>query len=52
MVQALSAGFDGGNYAKIIINDVIINVGKNSNGHYRGLHMVVINPKNGKIEIA
>ena len=49
VVQAKSAGYDGGNYAKIQINQNVITPDKNENCNYRGLHMVVLNPKDGKV---
>lgn len=30
----------------------MVKIKKNENGHYRGLHLVVINPHNGKVELA
>ena len=38
--------------AKIIINNVEIKVKMNKNGHFRGLHTVILDPKTGKIEIS
>lgn len=52
MIQAESAGFEAGNYAKIIINNFQIEMQRNENGHYRGLHMVIFNPYKGVVEIA
>ena len=51
-IQARSAGFESGNFGVITINDVPVMTAKNENGHYRGLHIVVINPTNGKVEAA
>ena len=50
VVQASSAGYDAGNYAKITINDIPLDIKPNDNGHFRGLHIVVINPHTGTIE--
>ena len=50
VIQARSSGFEGSNLAKITINNIPIRVERNENDHYRGLHIVVINPKNGKVE--
>ena len=47
VIQAESAGFKHGNKASIHINDLQVEFEKN-NGHYRGLHIAVINPENGK----
>ena len=43
VVQAHSAGFEGANFAKISVNNDVIDFGPNSNDHYRGLHIAVIN---------
>ena len=39
----------GGNEALITINHVPVECEVNENNHYRGMHMVIINPINGKI---
>ncbi len=52
IVQAISAGWEGGNFAKILINDKPILCLDNKNGHNRGLHIVVLNPKCYAIEWA
>ena len=52
MVTAASAGFEGGNYAKITVDGEVIDCGKNENGHDRGVHIVVINPLTGKVRNA
>ena len=44
-----SAGHMGGDFAKITLNDKVINTGKNENNSERGLHIVVINPLDGKV---
>ena len=49
VVQAISSGFDGKNDAKIMINDLPLILGKNENGNFRGLHIVTINPDDGKV---
>lgn len=38
--------------AKITVNGETVVVEQNENDHFRGLHIVIINPKNGKIELA
>lgn len=43
-IQATSAGYGAGNYAKISINDIPIEMDKNENDHFRGLHIVIIDP--------
>ena len=53
VIQASSAGHDAGNYAKITLNGFQVPVQKHSeNTEYRGLHIVVVNPKTGKIEVS
>lgn len=51
-VDVLSAGFNAGDIAEITVMDVLVIVEKNEHNHYRGLHIVVINPTNGKVETA
>lgn len=48
----MSAGFTNGNFAHITINDQKVTVDKNVSGHFRGLHIVIINKSNGKVKIA
>ena len=48
-IQVISAGYDAGNYAKISINNIPIIMQPNLNQHYRGLHVIVINPENARI---
>lgn len=52
VVQAISAGFSSGNFAKIVINDSQVFVDKNESGNYRGLHIVVVNPKDANVEVS
>ena len=52
VVKVTSAGFTGGNFAEILINNLYVRMEKNVNGHERGLHLVVLNPTNGNIELA
>ena len=52
VVQAISAGFQAGNTASIAINGHIIDCGLNKSRHQRGLHIVIINPKNGNVKLA
>lgn len=51
-IKIKSAGFNAGNAAIITINNVPVVLERNVNNHYRGLHIVVINPKNGYITVA
>ena len=52
VIQARSSGFEGANLAKISINNIPIKVEENESSHYRGLHIVIINPSNGKVSAA
>ena len=52
LVQAKSAGHDGGNHAEITLNGVPVFPEKNENDHLRGLHIVVLNPIDGKVLVA
>ena len=49
VVQASSAGKEGGNFAKIHLNGFQVNMAVNKQGHYRGLHIVVVNPRSGLV---
>lgn len=51
-IEVKSAGFDGKNIAEVLINDVPVEVSKNKNDHYRGLHLVIIDPTDGEVLIA
>ena len=51
-IYAFSAGFQAGNNAIITINNVPVYVARNVNNHYRGLHIVIINSRTSKPEIA
>ena len=52
VITATSAGYDAGNETKITINEEIVKLEPNSNGHFRGLHVIVVNPNDGNIEYA
>ena len=52
IIQASSAGFEGGNYAKISINNIPVRLEQNKSLNMRGLHLVIINPSNGNIEFS
>ena len=52
IVEASSAGFNGGNEACITLNGLPVYVEKNEHNHERGLHIVVFNPFLGMIESA
>ena len=52
VISAESAGFEAGNQATIKMNNVKINMHANEYNHYRGLHVVIINPSNFRIEYA
>ena len=52
ILQVESAAFYAGNYSKVTLDDVHIQLRKNSSGHYRGVHIILINPISGKVEFA
>ena len=52
MIKVESAGYNGGNFANIIINGEKVRVMKNENGTYRGLHFVILNTENSNIEFS
>ena len=47
-----SSGYNSTNLAKITLNGFEVVMVKNDSKHYRGLHIVVINPKSGLVETA
>lgn len=47
MIQVSSGGLLGGDFARITINKAIVKCEKNESGHYRGLHVVLVNSANG-----
>ena len=49
VIHATSSGFEGSNHAQITINDWPLILGKNESDHFRGLHVVTIDPKDGRI---
>ena len=52
VVQVSSAGYNGGDFAKITVNNVPIFMEKNESQHYRGLHIVLIDSNTGSIKLA
>lgn len=52
VIKAVSAGYYSGNTAEITVNHQKIEIEPNENGHFRGLHIVVINPNTQKVELA
>ena len=40
---------DSTNIAQITINNQPVEVEKNENSHFRGLHVVIVDPKNGEV---
>lgn len=52
VIQAQSGGFSAGKFAKVTLNDTPITPANNESGHLRGLHMVVVSPSTGKVELA
>ena len=49
LVQVYSAGYNAGNFAEIHIDGEQVLVANNEHNHQRGIHIVVINPHDGKI---
>lgn len=47
IISASSAGLNGGDYAKITINNKVVEMAKNDNNDFRGLHIVIINSSSG-----
>ena len=52
MIVASSPGYDSGEIASITVNDNAPVIEKNENNHLRGLHIVIVNPTSGKVEVA
>ena len=52
MLEVLSEGYDAGNYAEILMDYQPVGMEKNSNNHYRGLHIVILNQKTGLVKLA
>ena len=52
VIQAQSAGFDSGNFAKITINGEEVAMPANEHGHFRGLHVVGVNYESAKVDFA
>ena len=52
VVRAYSAGYDAGKDAKVTVNDIEVPMPVNENKNYRGLHIVIINTQNCRVEIA
>ncbi len=49
IVHVESSGYDGANMAYISVNNEKVEVMKNKNNHYRGLHVVIIDESNGQV---
>ena len=52
VVQASSSGANGGDFARITLNGFEVEVEVNLDGHHRGLHIVVLNPRSCLVEWA
>ncbi len=52
MVTATSSGENDKDYALITVDGRDVEMMPNENGHYRGLHIAIINPYTGKVEVA
>lgn len=51
-IRAKSSGFDGSNLAEITIDDKPVTVHRSGQDNSRGLHLVIINPFTGIVEMA
>ena len=49
IIQVKSSGFEGENLAEISINGKVLEMPKNENDHFRGLHIAIINQHTGAI---
>ena len=52
IIQAASAGYEGGNFAEVTINGNPVEFKMNENGNDRGLYLALINPWTGKVKSA
>ena len=52
MIQVKSAGYNAGNFAQVTIDGTPVEMEKNENGHFRGLHVIVVNPYTAKPEVS
>ena len=52
VIQVCSAGNTGGNLAKIMLNGFQVEMEKNEQDHYRGIHIVIFNPFKGVVHMA
>ena len=52
VIQVSSGAHESGNFARITINDVPVEVEMNEHNHDRGLHIVLINSSNGQVQLA
>ena len=51
-MQAQSASYNSGNFAKILIDNKEVKCERNEHSNLRGLHVVVISPKDGSVKWA
>ena len=52
VINVISSGLKGSNCAKIKINEAPIVFNPNENGHYRGLHIAIIDLIDGNIDFS
>ena len=52
VINVSSSGYNAGNTASIRVNDSAVPIYQNINGHHRGFHIVLINPKKLEVEWA
>lgn len=50
VIKVQSAGFNSKNFARISLNEEKLELERNEEYHFRGLHVVIINPLTGKVE--
>ena len=52
VITAASAGYEAGKFAQITMDRKKVGLEDNEKGHYRGLHIVIINPETRSVEWA
>ena len=52
VIKVTSAGYASGEQTEITVNGKAVKPETNENGHFRGLHIVLINPLSGKVELS
>lgn len=52
MLKVQSGGFEAGNSAKISIDNIEVELEPNEDDHFRGLHLVAIDPADASVRFA